>query len=398
MFLRAKAAASALVLPLALALAPTSFSKLAAQVPSEQAEIETDLSDWVQSAREAENLIAVGAVIADRNGIIEIAVDGVRAHNTEDAVQVNDTWHLGSTTKAMTALLYADLVNRGLAEWQATLPDLFLELSNDMDPAWQDVTIEDLFAHRSGMRQLGGFWLNARRNDERPVSEQRMETAARILRNPPSKSPSDFDYNNLNYIVAGAAIESILRKQDDFPDTWPDTWEEATRELLFGALTEEIGQAEIGFGPPQDGVQGHRVLFGMFTQPVGRGKNADNPAALGPAGTAHATLRAHALLSLEYLKDDSWLIPVATRNKLFTPHPSTDGDYAMGWGVYDDPKYGRLYLHSGSNTMWTTRVLIAPELDRVVIVNVNQFTDSAQSAIRSISVKALDAALAANRP
>lgn len=398
MFLRAKAAASALVLPLALALAPPSFSKLAAQVPSEQAEIETDLSDWVQSAREAENLIAVGAVIADRNGIIEIAVDGVRAHNTEDAVQVNDTWHLGSTTKAMTALLYADLVNRGLAEWQATLPDLFPEFSNDMDPAWQDVTIEDLFAHRSGMRQLGGFWLNARRNDERPVSEQRMETAARILRNPPSKSPSDFDYNNLNYIVAGAAIESILRKQDDLPDTWPDTWEEATRELLFGALTEEIGQAEIGFGPPQDGVQGHRVLFGMFTQPVGRGKNADNPAALGPAGTAHATLRAHALLSLEYLKDDSSLIPVATRNKLFTPHPSADGDYAMGWGVYDDPKYGRLYLHSGSNTMWTTRVLIAPELDRVVIVNVNQFTDSAQSAIRSISVKALDAALTANRP
>ena len=394
MFQRAKAAASVVALPLALALTGPTFFELSAQTPSEETAVDTDLNEWVRSARDAENLIAVGAVIADRNGILDIAVDGVRAHNTQDAVQVDDTWHLGSTTKAMTALLYADLVNRGLAEWQATLPDLFPELSEDIDPAWHQITIEDLFAHRSGMRQLGGFWLNARRQDERPVSEQRAETAARILRNPPSKAPSEFDYNNLNYIVAGAAIEAILRTQDDLPDTW----EAATRALLFGALEPEIDQAEIGFGPPQSGVQGHRVLFGMFTQPVGRGKNADNPAALGPAGTAHATLRAHALLSLEYLKDDSTLIPVATRNKLFTPHPGADDDYAMGWGVYDDPKYGRLYLHSGSNTMWTTRVLIAPELDRVVIVNVNQFTDSAQSAIRSISVKALDAARVAKRP
>ena len=377
-----------------LALAGNTVSFAQTQEAPKALASDADLSTWVQSAREAENLIAVGAVIASKDGIIDIAVDGVRSHGSDDPVQVNDTWHLGSTTKAMTALLYAQLVRRGLAEWQATLPDLFPEFADEMDPAWETITIEDLFAHRSGMRQLGGLWLNARRQDDRPISEQRTETAYRVMRDPPSKAPEEFDYNNLNYIVAGAAIESILRAQGDLPDTW----EEATRLLLFEALDPAITEPEIGFGPPQQGLQGHRVTFGVFTRAVGRGKNADNPAALGPAGTAHATLHAHARLTLEYLKDDSKLIPITTREKLFKPHPGPDGDYAMGWGVYDDPKYGRLYLHSGSNTMWTTRVLIAPDLDRVVIVNVNQFTESAQAAIRSISVKALDAALAPKLP
>ena len=365
-----------------------------AQAAPGQASLETELSDWVQAARKEQKLIAVGAVIANAEGIIDIAVDGVRHHGSDDAVQIDDAWHLGSTTKAMTALLYAQLVERGLAKWQATLPDLFPELADEMDPAWQDITIEDLFAHRSGMRQLGGLWLNARRQDERSISEQRTETAYRVLRNPPQKDPTDFDYNNLNYIVAGAAIEAIVRTQD----TLPDTWEEATRRLLFEVLTPSIAPSEIGFGPPPEGLQGHRVTFGMFTHAVGRGKNADNPVALGPAGTAHATLNAHARLTLEYLKDDSALIPIAMREKLLTPHPGPDSDYAMGWGIYDDPKYGRLYLHSGSNTMWMTRVMIAPDLDRIVIVNVNQFTEAAQAATRNISVKALDAALSPDAP
>lgn len=394
MFRRAKRASHPLFAPIGVIIASVAISVTQAQETPGQAAAETDLLDWVQTARAENNLIAVGAVIASRDGIVDIAVDGVRSHGSDDAVQVDDTWHLGSTTKAMTALLYAQLVDRGLAEWQATLPDLFPEFADEMDPAWQTIMIEDLFAHRSGLRQLGGLWLNARRQDERPISEQRTETTYRVLRDPPRNDPAEFDYNNLNYIVAGAAIEAILREHEDLPDTW----EEATRALLFEALDPTITEAEIGFGPPQVGLQGHRVTFGVFRHAVGRGKNADNPAAMGPAGTAHATLHAHARLTLEYLRDDSELIPVATREKLFLPHPDHDGDYAMGWGVYDDPKYGRLFLHSGSNTMWTTRVLIAPKLDRVIIVNVNQFTDSAQAAIRSISVKALDAALATDLP
>lgn len=335
-------------------------------------------------------MIALGAVVASRDGILDIAVEGVRAHNTENAVQRSDRWHLGSNTKALTALLYAQLVQREIAEWGTPVANLFPEFADEIDPAWQAITIEDLFAHRSGLMQMGGLWLNARHGDDRPVTEQRLAVSWRVLGEPPSKDPAVFDYNNLNYIVAGAAIEAILRRQNDLPNSW----EGAMQTMLFDTLLQEVDQNGFGFGPPQEGLQGHRTTLGTFTNAMGRGKNADNPAVLGPAGTLNATLQAHALLAIEFLKPDSALIPVGMREKLFAPHPSDDSNYAMGWGIYDDPKYGRLYLHSGSNTMWYSRIIIAPDLDRVIIVNANQFSEPAQAAARQVTVAAFDEALA----
>lgn len=352
------------------------------------------LQDYVSQAHADNDLIALGAVVASKDGIRDIAVAGLRAKNSSDPALTTDAWHLGSNTKALTALLYAHLVERGLAEWGATLPELFPDLAGEMDPGWQEVTIEDLFAHRSGLMQMGGFWLNARRNDDHSVPEQRANTARAVLTEPPSKTPGEFDYNNLNYILAGAAMESILSAQTDLPNSW----EAAMQVLLFDRLGQDQHRNGFGFGPPPAGLQGHRGMLGVILNPVGRGKAADNPMVLGPAGTLHATMEAHAALALEFLKDDSAIVPVAMRDKLFTPYPVAEGDYAMGWGVYDDPTYGRLFLHSGSNTMWTSRIIIAPDLDRVVIVNANQFSDTAQQAIRSVSVSVLDAAIAEQTP
>lgn len=351
----------------------------------------TRLENQVDQARDDHNLIALGAIVASSDGVLDIAVSGSRASNSTDPVLASDKWHIGSNTKALTALLYAHLVERGLAEWNATLPDLFPHLAEEMDPAWQDITIEDLFAHRSGLQQMTGFWLITRRNDERPVTEQRAEIADTVLSNPPSKTPGEFDYNNLNYMLAGAAMEAILATQDDLPNTW----EQAMQVILFDALDDARLRTEFGFGPPPAGLQGHQGILGTIYNPVGRSKTADNPAVLGPAGTMHASLEAHATLALEFLKDDSEIVPVAMREKLFAPHPEGSEGYAMGWGLHDDPKYGPLVLHSGSNTMWTSRIIIAPDLDRVVIVNTNQFSRSARDAIRSVSVQVFDDAIAA---
>ncbi len=361
----------------------------AAPAPVPAAAPATDLQGLVSQAQVDHDLIALGAVVASKQGVIDLAVAGSRRKDANNPVQPADKWHLGSNTKALTALLYARLVERGLADWGATLPELFPALAEEMDPAWQAVTIEDLFAHRTGMMQMGGFWLNARRNDERPITAQRAEAARNVLTKPPSKTPGAFDYNNLNYILAGAAMEVILRAQADLPDTW----EAAMQALLFDALASDAARSGFGYGPPPDGLEGHRATFGVFLSPVGRGKGADNPMLLGPAGTLHASLQAHAELAVEFLKDDSPLIPVSMREKLFRPHPDETSGYAMGWGVYDDPKYGRLFLHSGSNTMWLSRIIIAPELDRVVIVNANQFSGAAETAIQSVSVQVLDQAL-----
>lgn len=380
--------ASALLIACDPASLPSEQTPPASAAPEAPAAL-TDLQARINSARSEYNLIALGVVVASKDGVMETAVSGTRSRASDDPVQPSDQWHVGSNTKALTALLYAKLVERGLAEWDATLPDLFPHLIAEMDPAVRDITIEDLFAHRSGLQQMGGLWLNARRNDDRPVPEQRAELAQTILSKPPSNTSGAFDYNNLNYILAGAAIETILTTQDDLPNDW----EQAMQVILFDALDNERLRNEFGFGPPPTGIQGHRGILGTFYNPAGRGKTADNPMVVGPAGTMHASLEAHAALALEFLKQDSEIVPVAMREKLFTPHPNEDSNYAMGWGVIDDPVFGRLYLHNGSNTMWTSRIIIAPELDRVVIINTNQFSESARDALRAVGLYALGEAL-----
>jgi CubicO group peptidase (beta-lactamase class C family) len=56
-----------------------------------------------------------GAIVTSR-GLTAIGVTGVRKTGTDVAVTVDDTWHLGSDTKAMTAVLIGLVVEQGHAE------------------------------------------------------------------------------------------------------------------------------------------------------------------------------------------------------------------------------------------------------------------------------------------
>lgn len=326
-----------------------------------QAELET--------AREQNDLVSLGAVIAEVGEAPIVAVSGETARNSGTPVSAADAWHIGSNTKALTALLYARLVEDGLAEWGAALPELFPVFAEEMDPAWQDTTMVDLFAHRSGIGQLGPVWLITRRADNSPLPEQRLKTARARLTAPPQGEPGTFEYSNLNYIIAGAAIEQLLEL----------SWEEAITAYVFDANGSDWSEGW-GFGPPQEGVQGHTSNLLGWRSPAGRGASADNPQALGPAGTAHAPLESHARLLLQFLDEDSSLITPAMRHHLLHPWPDQTADYAMGWGVGRHETMGRIYTHAGSNTMWLSRVMLIPGEDTVVIVNASEYTAASRKA------------------
>src|SRR5690606_38737298 len=61
-----------------------------------------------------------------RDGRVEgVAALGSRCAGRAEAVTVDDPWHLGSCTKAMTATLIGSLVERGALRWEATLGELY---------------------------------------------------------------------------------------------------------------------------------------------------------------------------------------------------------------------------------------------------------------------------------
>lgn len=343
-----------------------------------------NLRTLLDTARTEHGLVGLGAVIATpQDGIVALAVTGDRMRGG-DPVQEGDAWHLGSNTKMLTALAWARLVESGSARWGMALDEIFE--GEDLHPNWQDVTIEDLLSHRSGAAPNPGMgWTLGAVMSSAPVEAQRAKLVSATLRKAPAGKRGTFTYSNLGYIIAGRAIEVQAARAGN---TGKQTYEQLMQTLVIARAPKGAGQG-FGFGPPQSGIQGHKK--GMFggLKPAGTGADADNPSAFASAGTAHISLKGHALLLLPFVEGPSAL-PLAIRQKLMTPYPDAKADYALGWGIGRDAEGGTLYLHAGSNTMWLSQVVLAPEPGAVIIINTNQTGPAADAAIRELTGTLLD--------
>ena len=295
---------------------------------------------------------ALAGGVVTRQGLIWSGARGVRRAGSVDAVTTTDRWHLGSNTKAMTAAVFARLVEQGRTHWGLTLAEAFP--GGPLDPAWRTVPIEALMRHRAGLTDepvLGRAWLGTARADARPLPVQSAELAASALSRPPAGRPGSFAYANLNYVVAGAAIEAITG----------GSWEDAMRTEVF----EPLGLSGAGFGaPPEPNAWGHRQVNGTAMPVEPSHPGADNPAALGPAGTAHMTVADFARWTQAVSGEGDWLSKESLARLNQTDE--TDPAYSLGWIVQPAPPFGAFagagntLAHEGSNTMWHTLAIVAP--------------------------------------
>ena len=306
-----------------------------------------------------------GAVI-DEAGIVHIEASGARRNGEADQVTVQDRWHLGSNTKAMTAALYARLVEAGRADWDAPLAELLPDLK--IDPAWSEVTLQELLAHRSGLLDgalLNGAWLKASRTDTRALDVQRRAFAERALAAPPKGRPGAFAYSNAGYMIAGAVIERLTG----------GTWEAAMREHVF----EPLAMESAGFGAPTgDNAWGHSAppFIGGLVRPKPMDPAdpaAENPLAIGPAGTVHADLVDYGKFLRVFLTDGGGFLKSETVARLVRPVGKGGQPYALGWGVTAATPWtqGDAYLHEGSNTMWRLMAVVAPKRGVAVVAATN---------------------------
>lgn len=292
---------------------------------------------------------ALAAGIVTREGLSWAGVRGVRRAGTGDAATLDDRWHLGSNTKAMTAAVFGRLVQQRRARWDMPLAEALPGMT--VDPAWAGTTPDDLMHHRAGLLDAGLLdqaWLIAAHGDRRPLPEQRTTFAARALAAPPAGPVGQFAYGNGNYIVLGAIIESLTGQ----------AWEAVMQAEIYAPL----GLTTAGFGPPRgEAPWGHRG--GVGVDPAGF---ADNPPALGPAGTAHMSLADYATFVAAMMGGAPGWLSDETRRHLLTPAAGSPPAYAAGWGVGNMPWAGvggpgPTITHNGSNTMWFATVLAAPE-------------------------------------
>lgn len=368
---------------LALALLLVAAPLLADEPPAKPAA--RDLSALVKQVQKQFKLPAMGAAIVGPEGLRAIGVSGLRALGQPTPVTIHDRWHIGSCAKAMTATLIARLVEQGKLTWTTTIGEALGEAYPKLHPGMRDANLIQLLSHTSGMAANPSMpqmlKLFAAKGTPR---ESRRALLTVALAQPPAVERGAFRYSNLGYTVAGAIAEAACG--------------EPYLALLQRELARPLGITSLALGAPgkpgkpADQPRGHGAAGAI--EPGG---NADNPPALGPAGTLHCTLTDWARFARLHLRGaialrakpaaaPKLLVGLDSFRRLHEPQPGP-ARYALGWAWIDsDWSDQRILFHNGSNTMWYCNLVIAPRRGFALLVTTNTTQGHAKAGVDRLTM------------
>ena len=188
---------------------------------------------------------AVGLAVAVPGKPAVVAVVGVRQRGGTP-VDVSDAWHLGSCTKAVTALLAARLVEQGIVTWQTTPTDFLDSIPAAAREQNRSATLRSLLSHTSGLpgREADGVILPiARIHEARGATPtlQRRQVADAVLCLEPVAGPREqMNYINGGFILASAMLEAAAGRP--------------LEELYADEVFEPLGITSAGWDrPPPSG-------------------------------------------------------------------------------------------------------------------------------------------------
>ncbi|HMN97768.1 MAG TPA: serine hydrolase domain-containing protein [Phycisphaerales bacterium] len=351
------------------------------------------LGSIVAAIRSEQAVPALAGALWDSGKLVGIAAEGVRCHGAPENVGVEDRWHIGSCTKAMTATLCAILVAEGSISWSTTLEDALPELAGRMRPEFRAVTLRELLAMRGRVaaHPSNAAWAEAWSGGGTAV-EARQRFVERALVEGEPLAAGVFEYSNTSYAIVGHLCERAANREFE--------------ALLLEKLARPLGITTLGFGaPPSGNPCGHaaepparegdgteRRLRAVAPGPLG-----DNPPAIAPAGRVHLSLgdwlrflAAHADgqrsgcaalgLDAEMFRFLHAEIPSTSQGDA----PSPARRYALGWAIADAPPAGPILMHDGSNTMWYACAWVEPETRRVVVAACNAGGDAGERAAKAL--------------
>ena len=359
------------------------------------AHAQTSLDGLLTPYLEKYDLPALAAAVVHDGKVIAVGAVGTRRTGHKIPVTVNDRFHLGSDTKAMTALLASMLVEEGKLRWDATPAAILPELAGKMGPDFKNITLTQLLSHTSGIPGDNHAFVEIMGKSllqEGDLDKLRLWIIGEFAGLPLAAKPGEtFAYSNMNYIIAGAMVERMGGK----------TWEELITERIFVPL--ELKTA--GLGP--------QASLGKIDAPLGHqyrdkkqvallpGPSSDNPAVIGPAGTAHMSV-------LDFANWAGWnagrgkrgpkLATGDTLTKLQTPviempvkidapagTPSRGG-YGLGWGQMKvDWASEPLVFHGGSNGYNLAHAWLDPKQDVAMVLLTNVSGPQADKALGELA-------------
>lgn len=286
--------------------------------------------------------LAIAVVFQDR--LIYAKGFGVREIDKPDPVDSDTVFQIASISKPIGATVIATLVGRNVVTWDTKIRDLDPDFAL-FDPAITDeVTIGDLYAHRSGLPEHIGDQL-----EDMGFSQ---EEILRRLRYQPLAGPFRKFYAYTNFGMTQAAIAAASKAGS--------SWEALSEELLYKPLGMLSTSSRFSdFAARANRASGHQKIDGDWVH-----REQRQPDAQSPAGGVSSSVNDMALwmrLQLNEGKfDGEQIVESAALEQTHLPQidAGNGGHYGYGWNVGRDAEDRLRLSHSGAFMMGAATVVM----------------------------------------
>lgn len=345
---------------------PEALAEAAQQAEQEQARLQA-LSRWIETQMKRSQTPGMAVAIVKDDRVIFKRGFGLRDRESQAPVTTQTRFAIGSSTKAMTAMLLGMLVDEQRLRWEQPVRDLLPDFRLHDRAATEAITVRDLLNHTSGLPRHDLLWYGV------PLTREQLYQRLRHVE-PSATLRERFQYNNLMYMVAGQLAAQVAGR----------SWESLLEQRLFAPL--KMHNASPSGAVARRESQDHATAYAR--RKTGLQKVPYRSAvAIGPAGSVHASLED----MLQWLRlhlnggevDGKRLISRRILAELHSPQvvmapqeqvpTSPYMLYGSGWMIY--PYRGHhLLQHGGNIDGFTAQVALLPEqrLGLVVLSNLDK--------------------------
>ncbi|MGY5850047.1 serine hydrolase [Salegentibacter sp. F14] len=338
------------------------------------------IDSLVHKTMDTFNVPGTAVAVLKDGEIVHMKGYGIRSLKKGGNVDQNTLFGVASNTKAVTAAALAQLIDEGKLEWDTKVTEVIPEFKLYNPYVTSEFTIRDLLTHRSGLGLGAGDLMVFPASNV--TDKDQLIYNLRFLK-PVSSFRSQYDYDNLLYIVAGEVIERVSGTE----------YETYVKENLLGPLgmhqtamswhrIEDYSNVIDGHAP----VDGELEITGLSFTKVGN-----------PAAGIYSSVKDWSKWVQAQLNDGKYgvnlqdsLFSTKAHREMWTPQTLTGtgkGDYnthfkayGLGWFLSDVNGYLEV-THTGGLLGIVSQVTMIPELDLGIIVFTNQQSGAAFRAI-----------------
>lgn len=329
---------------------------------------------FADSIRAINNIPELSYAVVTDNAVLEIQALGKHSILLNDPATLNDRFHIGSNTKAMTAFVIAKYVEKGKLKWTTKFFDIYPEWKHNAKAAYLNITLQDLLSHRAKIQPFQG------ENDplipefKGTNQEKRKSFGKFVLTLDPVETDAThkFVYSNADYTLATLMLEKVTKK----------SWE----QLVHKVFNKDL-KLNVKFSWPENQIAketwGHSSENGkLIPIPSNTTYRLDYTE---PAGDINIKLKDYVKfvqLNLDGLKGHNNYLTAKTYQFL---HKGIS-DYSMGWyNIYENGK--ELSTHSGTAGTYYTLVHIDRINGKAYIIFTNAFNLETQQGVRLLMRK-----------